>query len=216
MKNGIKIGIGAWMLLGLAYVFLKLPAAKNFVAPELARIVALHLPCAYVAVTASWMSAWHGWKYLQKRELLDDARAASGAGLALLFCVLTTATGSIFAYVQWGSFWNWDPRETSVFLLMLIYCAYFVLRGSIEDIEKRAAICAVFGIFVAVMTPLLGYVIPKYMDSLHPKNASFSASYRMAIYVGILPPLLGMMFWIQSIANRISRAELALEEVDYN
>jgi heme exporter protein C len=216
MRKELKIGIGLWMVAGLAYVFLKLPAAKFFADPELARIVALHLPCAYVAVTASWMSAWHGWKYLQKRELIDDARSASGAGLALLFCALTTATGSIFAYVQWGSFWNWDPRETSVFLLMLIYCAYFVLRSSIEDIEKRGAICAVFGLFVAVMTPLLGYVIPKYLMSLHPTNTKFDSSYRTAIYMGILPPLLGMMFWIQNIALRLDRARLALEEVDYN
>lgn len=214
MNNAIKIGIGVWMVLGLSYVFLKLPAAKGFADPELARIVALHLPCAYIAVIASWMSAWQGWKYLQKRELLSDARSASLAGLALLFCFLTTATGSIFAHVQWGIFWNWDPRETSVFLLLLIYCAYFVLRGSLEDIEKRAAICAVFGIFVAVMTPLLGYVIPKYLESLHPKNASFSPSYRMAIYVAILPPLLGMALWIQGIAARIERARLLLEEVD--
>ena len=216
MKKEVKIGIGVWMVLGLTYVFLKLPAAQFFASPELARIVALHLPCAYVAVIASWMSAWHGWKYLKKREIFDDARSASAAGLALLFCLLTTVTGSIFAHVQWGVFWNWDPRETSVFLLLLIYCAYFVLRGSVEDIEKRAAICAVFGIFVAVMTPLLGYVIPKYMASLHPKNTQFSPSYRMAIYVGILPPLLGMMLWIQSIAERLDRARLALEEVDYN
>jgi hypothetical protein len=89
MRKELKIGIGLWMVAGLAYVFLKLPAAKFFADPELARIVALHLPCAYVAVTASWMSAWHGWKYLQKRELIDDARSASGAGLALLFCALT-------------------------------------------------------------------------------------------------------------------------------
>lgn len=214
MKNGIKIGIGVWMVVGLADVFLKLPAAVGFANPELARIVALHLPCAYVAVVAAWISGWQGWKYLQKRELLDDSKAASAAGLALLFCCLTTATGSIFAHVQWGEFWNWDPRETSVFLLLLLYCAYFVLRGSIEDREKRAAICAVFGIFVAVMTPLLGYVIPKYLPSLHPKNAAFSPSYRMAIYVAILPPLLGMMFWIQNIAVRLDRARLALEEVD--
>jgi heme exporter protein C len=99
---------------------------------------------------------------------------------------------------------------------MLIYCAYFVLRSSIEDIEKRGAICAVFGLFVAVMTPLLGYVIPKYLMSLHPTNTKFDSSYRTAIYMGILPPLLGMMFWIQNIALRLDRARLALEEVDYN
>jgi heme exporter protein C len=216
MKNWMTLGIGLWMVLALGYIFLKLPAARGFANPELARIVALHLPCAYVAMIASWMSGWHGWQYLQKRTLIEDAKSNSSAGLALLFCFLTTATGSIFAHIQWGEFWNWDPRETSVFLLMLIYCAYFVLRGSVEDTEKRASLSAVFAIFIAVMTPLLGYVIPKYLPSLHPKNAEFSPSYRMAIYIGVLPPLLGMMFWMQSIANKLDRARLALEEVDYN
>lgn len=216
MRNEVKIGVGVWMVLGLAYVFLKLPPARFFEDPPLARIVAIHLPCAYVAVISSWISAWYGWKYLQRRDLLDDARSASAAGIALLFCLLTTLTGSIFAHIQWGIFWNWDPRETGVFLLLLIYCAYFVLRASIEDREKCAAISAVFGIFVAVMTPLLGYIIPNYMQSNHPKNAKFSPSYRMAIYVGILPPLLGMMAWMQNIATRLDRARLALEEVDYS
>lgn len=207
-----KLGIGLWMILGLAYVFMGLPPAKGFMDPELARIVALHLPNAYVAMIASWMAGWYGWRYLQNRDLMDDAKSASGAALALLFCLLTTATGSIFAHIQWGAAWNWDPRETSVFVLLLIYCAYFVLRGSIEDTEKRGAIAAVYCLFTAVMTPLLGYVIPKYLPSLHPTDTKFDPHYRTAIYLGILPPLLALMFWLQGIASRLERVRLTLEE----
>jgi len=214
MNKIAKVGIGLWMVAGLAYVFLVLPPAKGFMDPGLARIVALHLPNAYVAMIASWMSAWYGWRYLKSRQLTDDGRSMTAAALALLFCFLTTATGSVFAYVQWGVAWNWDPRETSVFLLLLIYCAYFVLRGSIEDTEKRASISAVYGIFTAVMTPLLGYFIPKYLMSLHPTDTKFDPHYRAAIYLGILPPLLGLLFWLQGIGSRLERARLTLEELE--
>lgn len=216
MKTAAKLGIGVWMMGALAYIFLLLPPAQGFMEPALARMVALHLPNAYVAMIAAWMAGYYGWRFLKTREMLDDVRSVSAASLALLFCFLTTATGSAFALVQWGSAWNWDPRETSVFVLLLIYAAYFVLRGSLEDADKRASISAVYCIFVAVMTPMLGYVIPKYLAelSLHPKDVKFDTHYRTAIYLGVLPPLLGMLFWLQSLSVRVGRARLALEEME--
>jgi heme exporter protein C len=209
-----KIGIGVWMAAGLCWVFLKLPAAQGFQNPELARMVALHLPNAYVAVIAAFIAGWHAVVFLRTRALLSDAKSASAAALAALFCLLTTATGSFFAKVQWGSYWNWDPREMSVFLLLLIYAAYFVLRASIEDEGKRGAISAVYMLFATLMTPMLGYFIPRAIpESLHPKMASFDVSYRIAIYVAMLPPLLGLMLWLHDLNIRIEKRRLrALEE----
>ncbi|MGC4044460.1 MAG: cytochrome c biogenesis protein [Armatimonas sp.] len=210
-----KAAIFLWMTAGLCYVFLKLPAAEGFANPELARMVVLHLPCAYTAVIMAFVSGWHAIAYLRKRVVLSDSKAAYAASLAALFCLLTTVTGSFFARVQWGEYWNWDPRETSVFLLLLIYAAYFVLRASIEDEEKRAAVSAVYMLFAVVMTPLLGYFIPKAMpQSLHPKMASFDSNYRIGIYFCILPPLLWMTVWMYGIAVRIEKLRLARLERD--
>jgi heme exporter protein C len=209
----IRAGIFLWMCLGLGYVFLKLPAAKGFADEELARMVALHLPCAYVAVILAFVSGWHAVVYLKKRMPLSDGKAASAAAMAALFCLLTTVTGSFFAKVQWGDYWNWDPRQTSVFLLLLIYAAYFVLRASIEDEEKRGALSAAYLLFAAVMTPLLGYFIPKAMpQSLHPKMASFDTDYRTAIYLCILPPLLGLALWHYGLSVRIEKLRLVQRE----
>ena len=58
--------------------------------------------------------------------------------MGLLCCVLATVTGSLFARIEWGSYWNWDPRETSITVLLLIYGAYFALRASVNDPERRA------------------------------------------------------------------------------
>ena len=206
--------IAVWMAAGLSYVFLKLPAAVGFANPELARMITLHLPCAYVAVILAFVSGWHAIQFLRTRSLLSDAKAQGAAALAALFCLLTTVTGSFFAKVQWGSYWNWDPRQTSVFMLLLIYAAYFVLRSSIEDADKKAAVSAVYMLFAVVMTPLLGYIIPRAMpQSLHPKMASFDAPYRLAIYVCIFPPLLGLTLWLNGLAARIETLRLSREEL---
>jgi heme exporter protein C len=215
IKNLLGKGVlFLWMSAGLAYVFLKLPAAVGFASPELARMVTLHLPCAYVAVIAAFISGWHAIVYLRRREILSDSKSASTAALAALFCLLTTVTGSFFAKVQWGEFWNWDPRQTSVFLLLLIYAAYFVLRASIDDPEKRASVSAVYMLFAVIMTPMLGYFIPRAMpESLHPKMASFDSAYRFGIYVCLLPPLLGTMLWLSSLSIRLEKLRLAQEEL---
>jgi len=205
MKSAIaKSVLFLWGCAGLAYVFLVLPPAFGFQSPELARIVALHLPNAYVAVIAAGMAGWFGIRYLtQGRQVADEAKSAAAAALAALFCLITTVTGSMFAEYQWGTYWNWDPRETSVFLLLLIYGAYFVLRAGIEDPDKRGTISSVYVIFATVMTPLLGYVIPKYLPTLHPKDVQFDPQYRMAIYFGVLPVLLWLMIRTYLLVVRV-------------
>lgn len=215
MATFAKCALGVWVAAVVSYVFLVLPPAQAFASPELARIVALHLPNAYVAVIAAFMAGAYGWRYLARgRNPMDDARSAVSAALAALFCLLTTISGSIFASVQWGSYWNWDPRETSVSLLLLVYAAYFVLRAGIEDPEKRGTVSAVYVLFATVMTPMLGYVIPKMLPSLHPTNAKFDADYRIAIYAGGLTALLGVMVWMYNIAVRYQAVRLALDAAE--
>lgn len=199
----------------LAYVFLALPPAVGFPNPELARLIALHLPNAYVALIAASMAGWHGIQYLRRRDPLSDVRSVVAAQLAAVFCFLTTATGSVFAKVQWGSYWNWDPRETSVSVLLLVYAAYFLLRASFDDPEKRAAVSAVYVLFASVLTPTLGYVIPTFFidQTLHPKMAKFDLSYRMAIYPTALC-LLAVMLWLQRLAVRCETLRLRLSAAE--
>jgi heme exporter protein C len=205
-----KLFLGVATALATALPFIYLPPAMGFSEPELARIIAFHLPNAMVAVIASVMAGTYAWRYLQYRRPIDDARSKVAGALAALFCFLTTVTGMVFAQYQWGAPWNWDPKQTGIFILLLIYAAYFVLRAGIEDPEKRGAVAAVYMLFAAVMTPMLGYVIPKYLDSLHPKNASFDHSYHTAIWT-MTACLVGVYAWMQSLAVRYERVRLLVE-----
>jgi len=97
--------------------------------------------------------------------------------------------------------------------LLLIYAAYFVLRAGIEDPDKRGAVSAAYVLFMGVMTPMLTYVVPRLMPSLHPKNAGFDAPYLTII--GAMSFLLpGLFFWMQNIAVRYERVRLLAAEME--
>lgn len=135
---------------------------------EKARIIFFHVPTAWLSVMAYITSMVYGIRYLRRRDPMDDLASSSAAGLGLLFTLLATVTGMFWAKFNWGSFWNWDPRETSIFVLLLIYGAYFSLRAAVEVEEKRAALSSVYSIIAAVTVPFFVFVMPRIMSGLHP------------------------------------------------
>lgn len=149
--------------------FLEFPLIPGL--EEKARIIFFHVPTAWLSVMAFFTSMFFGIRYLRKRSMEDDIRSSTAAGLGMLFTILATATGAIWAKFNWGSFWNWDPRETSIFLLLLIYGAYFSLRSAIEVEEKRATLSSVYAIIAAVTVPFFVFIMPRMMSGLHPGAA---------------------------------------------
>ncbi|MFN8361991.1 MAG: cytochrome c biogenesis protein [Candidatus Kapaibacterium sp.] len=135
---------------------------------ERARILYFHVPMSWIAVLAYVIAMVFAVKYLSRKNIRDDITSASAAALGTLFCLLATVTGSIWAKFNWGSFWNWDPRETSIFVLLLIYAAYFALRSAIDNPERRARLSAVYAILAAVTVPFFIFIIPRINEGLHP------------------------------------------------
>ena len=106
---------------------------------ESGRILFFHVPNAWASFVA-FVAAGVVERALPLRppRPAHDHAAAAAVELGLLFCVLATVTGAIWARIQWGAYWNWDPRQTSITLALLFYGAYLVLRGAVEDRETRA------------------------------------------------------------------------------
>jgi heme exporter protein C len=90
--------------------------------------------------------------------------------LGLVFGVLATITGSLWARVMWGAFWNWDPRQTSIVVALLFYGAYLALRSSLEDSDQRARLSAAYAVLGLVVAPFLFFIMPRIMFSLHPQS----------------------------------------------
>ncbi|TAE26985.1 MAG: hypothetical protein EAZ92_09980 [Candidatus Kapaibacterium sp.] len=135
---------------------------------ERARNLYFHVPMSWVGMLAYILAMFYGFRYLKTRALHYDIYAAAAAGLGTLFTFLATVTGAIWAKFDWGSFWNWDPRQTSIFILLLMYGAYFALRQAIDNDERRARLSAVYVIFAVIPAVFLIYIMPRILDGLHP------------------------------------------------
>src|SRR5690606_2018159 len=125
------------------------------------RIVIMHVPMAWVSVVAFTVSALFSGLYLWKRRPVYDHYALAAAENGFLFTALATITGMIFSQVVWGVYWNWDPRQTSIFVLLLIYAALFALRAAIKEPERKRQLRAVYSLFAFVIMPLLVLVAPR-------------------------------------------------------
>lgn len=183
------------------------------------RIFYYHIPQAWLCVVAFAMSMIYSIMYLRTKQIKFDDRAAIAAGIGFLFCLLATVTGAIFAKVTWGSYWNWDPRQTSVFVLLLIYAAYFALRGAVEVEEKRASLTAVYSIFAFVTVPFLVFVVPRILPSLHPadsivgSNLKFSVQGEVALIFFSSLALFSVLFvWMFDLAVRVQTLARVREE----
>lgn len=183
---------------------------------ETTRVIYFHVPAAWVTFLALGWSMVNSILYLMRRDLRNDDHAAAAAELGLIFCVVATVTGSIWAKSMWGSWWNWDPRETSIFFVLLIYGAYLALRGSIEEEEKRARLSAIYSVVAFVAAVPLIFVVPRIYSSLHPDpiiNSSGKVDMDPMITGCFLSMLLGFTFlfsWLQSLRVRVFRLERRL------
>ncbi len=175
LAQAAKIGIGLWIAGVIVATFLIVPQYEGL--GDSGRIVIVHVPTAWVSVVAFTVSAIFSGLYLWRRQERDDDRAVAAAEAGLLFTTLATVTGMIFSQVAWGIFWNWDPRQTSIFVLLLIYAALFALRAAIDDVQRRRQLSAVYSLFAFVTMPFLFFVAPRLADStLHPNCAFIQGS----------------------------------------
>jgi heme exporter protein C len=204
----LLLGLGMAVIIWAAFLWAR--PAQNFVG-ESSRIMFFHVPTAWVSTLAFFMAAWSSIQWLRKRKLEDDDAAAAAARLGFMFCVLATVTGSIFAKVMWNSYWNWDPRETSIVLLLLVYGAYLGLRGAIEEPERRATLSAAYALVAVVTVPFLVFAVPRMYASLHPDTVinaegkiKMSSDIRTVFFSSMIAFML-LYFWIYNLDRKVSR-----------
>jgi heme exporter protein C len=206
----LKFLLLPYMAAVVGAAFLWPEAAKGFIG-ESSRIVFFHVPCAWVSTLAFVVAAVYSLAYLVKRNPWHDDLAAAAVKLGLLFGVLTLITGSLFAKIMWGSWWNWDPRESSYLLLVFLYSAYVFLRASIDDPERRSRIAAAYALFAIVLMPFLVFVAPRITASLHPQTVInpqgkiLMDTPTRAVFFGALLAFSWLFVWMLSIDARAAR-----------
>lgn len=208
-----------WMIVVIIASFIYAKAAVGFPG-ETSRIMFFHVPQAWVASLAFLISMIASIRYLAKRDEKMDYMAVTAAELGFLFSILATVTGSIFAKVTWGSYWNWDPRETSIVILLMIYGAYFALRSAVPDADRKRVFSAAYSILAFATVPFLIFIIPRITLSLHPENTMNPVdpqldSRFMLVFMASLIAYTGLFIWMFLLKYRyITIKEKYIKELE--
>ena len=154
-------------------------------------------------------SVWCAVKYLRTQRIEYDYQSQALTAAGFFFGILGLITGGIWAQYTWGTFWSFDIKQNMTAVALLIYGAYFILRGSLDDAEKRARVASAYNIFAFVALIPLIYVIPRMVDSLHPGSGGnpalggedLDSTMRMIFYPAIIGwALVGV--WIAGLQYR--------------
>jgi len=177
---------------------------------ESIRNLYFHVPMWFSMIFLFMLSVYYSVKTLNKGKMKEDRKAVELVNVGIVFGVLGTLTGSLWAKFTWGAWWTNDVKLNGAAISMLIYFAYLILRGSIEEEEKKARISAVYNIFAFVLLIVFIGILPRMTDSLHPGNGGnpgfnnydLDNNMKLVFYPAVLAwILLGM--WIFNLRFRM-------------
>jgi heme exporter protein C len=133
------------------------------------RIFYFHVPIALTAYVCFAWGAWKALRVLWKRDERADTESYVAIHQGVVFGALTLLTGSIWARASWGVWWSWGENQLVLFLvLFLFYCAYFMLRFSVDAGAARANMSAVYALFGVVLIPVSFLAIRLSQKFIHP------------------------------------------------
>jgi heme exporter protein C len=188
---------------------------------ETIRALYFHVPMWFGMVAMFLVSTYHAIQYLRNSATIHDTYSISFATVGLVLGLLGIVTGMIWANYTWGSPWHGDPKQNGAAIALLVYFAYFILRGSVANQEQRARLSAVYNIFAfAAMIPLI-FIIPRMTSSMHPGsggNPGFNmydldSKMRMVFYPAVIG-WIAMGTWIAALRVRTHLLTEKLEELE--
>jgi heme exporter protein C len=217
MKGWLKI-TAALLLIYVHIAGLLMDVPRLPILNETIRALYFHVPMWFGMVLLYLLSVYHAVRYLRNPAQDTDVKSMSYAHVGTAFGVLGMITGMLWANYTWGSPWHGDPKQNGAAIALLVYLAYFVLRGSLDNEEQRARLSAVYNIFAfAAMVPLI-FIIPRLTDSMHPGsggNPGFNAydldsRMRLVFYPAVVAWFL-IGLWVTSLRIRIKQIEERLD-----
>jgi heme exporter protein C len=175
------------------------------------RIFYFHVPIALTAYACFGWGAWKALRVLWKRDEQADLESYVAIHQGVIFGALTLLTGSIWARASWGVWWSWSENQLVLFLvLFLFYCAYFMLRFSVEPGPARANMCAVYALFGVVLIPISFLAIRLSQKFIHPvvftshgPQMSGSQFLTFCVALGAMLSLFATLYAVELAGKRI-------------
>jgi heme exporter protein C len=150
--------------LGLYGALITSPADEKH--GEAVRMMYVHVPAAWMGMFVYCAMAFFSAVAIVYRHPLADAAAKTAAPIGAVFCFLALVTGSLWGKPGWGTYWVWDARITSMFVLLLFYLGYIALWQSIEEPTRAAAIARVVAIVGVINVVIVKFSV-EWWHTLH-------------------------------------------------
>ncbi|MGI9659515.1 MAG: cytochrome c biogenesis protein CcsA [Gaiellaceae bacterium] len=166
---GPALAIAAFVLLigsiALAFYWVPNDADQGFSQ----RIFYIHVPLAFTAYVCFAWGAWKALRLLWTNDHRYDLESYTAIHMGVIFGVLVLVTGAIWARISWGVWWSWGEQQLVLFLILfLFYCAYFMLRYSVDSGPRQARMSAVYALFGVVLIPISFLAIRLAENFIHP------------------------------------------------
>lgn len=163
-RPGPGVAVAAVVAIAMGAGLFGVPA--DAVQGDVQRIMYVHVPSAWLAYLAFFVTMATGVGYLVRRQPRFDRIAAASAEVGVLFAGLTIVTGAIWGRPTWGRWWDWDPRLTTTAVLFLVYVGYLLVRSFVDDPDRGARVSAVIGIVGFANVPIVHFSV-LWWRSLH-------------------------------------------------
>ena len=213
-----KLGPLLFCFLGCFWLYVLTSSQIDVHQGSVYKILYIHVPSAFCAFFSSFILFVFSLLLLLKKKYSCLPYAKATADIGLVFTLLTLVTGSIWGKPTWGTWWTWDARLTTTFLLGILYGAYHLLWQVAENKERRAKLCSVIGILIFADIPII-YKSVSWWRTLHqpPSLLSSSGSSTMSgsifwpLMLGIFLSLTFSMWLIWKRADNLKLEELIQE-----
>ncbi|MEM9014606.1 MAG: heme ABC transporter permease [Pseudomonadota bacterium] len=176
--------------IGLFFALFQSPA--DYQQGDSVRIMYVHVPAAWLSQFAFVFIAMMSLVAYVWRHPVADIVARSAAMPGAVFTALTIFTGAVWGKPTWGAPWVWDPRLTSVLILLFIYIGYIAVWRSIADTERAARFARLVALVGVINVPIIKFSVD-WWNSLH-QPASIIRADGPAMHASMLTPL--VLMWL--------------------
>lgn len=163
----IALDVFALALTGFALVWVIFFTPREVVMGDVQKVFYFHVSSAWVGMLGFFVAFIAGIAYLRTRRMAWDAAGIAGVEIGFVFTLLAVISGSIWARPIWNTWWTWEPRLTTAFVMLLVYAGYFILRASVDEVEKKARYSGIFAIVAFTVVPLT-FISIRLFRTIHP------------------------------------------------
>ena len=155
--------VGMVVTIGSIFLF----APVELLMGNVQRLFYFHVGSAWVGAMVFGVALVCGVLYLWRGRRIFDTVSLASVEVGLVFLSMAIVGGSFWGKPAWNTWWLWSPRLTLVTVAWLVYAAYFMLRGAIEDDHRRARYAAIYAI-ISFVTIILTYISIRIFRDIHP------------------------------------------------